>query len=420
MAMHPIPCLLAPILLLALIAVPGARAQQVQNIVAVVNDDVISMYDLVNRIRIVQVTSGLEDTPESRRRLQPQVLRGLIDEKLQMQEAARVNISLSDAELDQAIARIEEVNRMPPGGLEDYIRSSGLDRRSVLAQIRVSVTWQKVMSRRLRPTLQIGGDEVQEVLAKLRASQGTTEYLLGELFLAVDSPDLEDEVRQTAQSLIHQMRGGASFGAIAQQFSQSASAGSGGDIGWVQKGQLDEAIERAIENLRRGQVTEPIRTVAGFYVYLLRESRTMAAPSAGDVKVTLARIALSPEPGADLAVLKRLAETVRETVSGCADFARVAGELGAPPPEVSADFRLGDLSPALRPLVAALKVGEASVPVDTEAGLLVFMVCQRVEPPSNLPSHDDVSENLSRQRLDLLARRYLRDLRRAAVVDVRV
>jgi len=210
---------------------------------------------------------------------------------------------------------------------------------------------------------------------------------------------------------------------VARQFSQSASAATGGDIGWVQSGTLDNDIEAAVVNTPAGQVTEPIRSVAGYYIYGVRQRRTIAAASVDDAKVTLVQLLLPLErtaTEADVESQKALAETVRESVSGCADLGRVAKELGVPPPTEPQQLRIGELAPRIREAVVPLKVGEASAPVRVDPGLLMVMVCVREDAPGNMPSRDDISENLVRQRLDGLARRYLRDLRRAAFVDVRV
>jgi peptidyl-prolyl cis-trans isomerase SurA len=405
------------------LAAGSPSAQETLRIAAVVNDEVISVYDLVNRIRLALVSTGLPDTPETRRRLQPQVLRGLIDEKIQMQEAARQNITASESEMQAAIAKIEENNRMPPGGLEIAIRNSGVQYSTVAAQIRATLLWQKLVNRKLRSTLQVGEDEIDEQMALIQAAQGTTEYLLSEIFLSVDTPEQEEDVRQTALGLVEQLRRGVNFPTMARQFSQSASAAVGGDIGWVQSGTLDDDIENVLKDTPSGQVTEPIRSIAGYYIYGLRQRRTIAAPSADESKVTLMQLVLPLERDAtqaDIDAQTGLAETVRETVSGCADLQRVAKELGVPPPSEPQQLRIGDLAPRIREVVTPLKVGEASAPIRIEPGLLMLMVCVREDAPSNLPSREDIAENLLRQRLDVLARRYLRDLRRAAFVDVRV
>ena len=399
------------------------HAQETLRIAAVVNDEVISIYDLVNRTRLAIMSSGLPDTPETRRRVQPQVLRALIDEKIQAQEAARQNVTATEADMQAAIARIEENNRMPPGGLERLIANSGIERSAVMGQIRANVLWQKLVNRRLRNTLQVGEDEVDEQLARLKAAQGTPEYLLAEIFLAVDSPEQDDEVRQAAIGLTEQLRRGTPFPDMARQFSQSASAASGGDIGWVQSGMLEADVEAAIERTPPGQLTDPVRSVGGYYIYAVRQRRIIAAASPNDATVTLVQMLLPFESGgapAEIDSLKELADTVRESVSGCADLKRVSEELKVPPPTDPQRLRVGDLAPRIRDLVSPLKVGEASPPIQIERGLLLLMVCQREDAPSNMPTREDITENLLRQRLDLLSRRYLRDLRRAAFVDVRV
>src|SRR5688500_16678796 len=118
-------------LLFACLAAP-LGAQETLRIAAVVNDEVISVFDLANRTRLALLTTGLPDNMDTRRRLQPQVLRSLIDERIQTQEAARQNISATESEMQSAIARIEENNRMPPGGLEQVIRQSGVQRSTVM------------------------------------------------------------------------------------------------------------------------------------------------------------------------------------------------------------------------------------------------------------------------------------------------
>ena len=402
--------------------VSSGGAQEVQRIVALVNDDVISLYDLHSRVRLALVSSGLQPTPENTGRLQPQVLRGLIDEKLQSQEANRLGISVGETEINESISRIEQTNQMRPGGFDEFIRQANVERATIYEQIRVGLAWQKVIQRRLRPSLEVSDEEIDEQIERLSTGQGRTENLLAEIFLAVDSPDQDDEVRQTAMGLIEQMVRGASFASIARQFSQSASAGSGGDVGWIQSGQFEEAINAAIEALRPGQITPPMRSIAGYYVYLLRDRHTTAGPQPGDATVTLAQLAL-PLPAnpkqSDIDSQSSLLRQVREVVSGCADLERATKELRGQFLPPGQRLKISDLNPAVRPVVGNLKVGELSDPMPAQGGLIALMVCEREQPKVNLPSRDDISDALTRQRLDLVARRYLRDLRRAAVVDIR-
>lgn len=409
---------------LAFPAVGGgpAVAQEAQRIVAVVNDDVISNSDLANRVKLTILSSNLPDSPATRERIAAQILRSLVDERLQIQEGQRLSVGVPDAEIDAALDRIEQNNKMPRGGLVQLLRSSGIPRSALESQIRASLTWQRIVQRRLRPQLDIGDDEVEEVLQRFKSTQGVTQNLLGEIFLAVDTPDQDEEVKLTALNLIEQIKRGTPFPAIAQQFSQSASAAANGDIGWVQQRDGDDDLDRAIAALQPGEISQPIRAVAGYYIYALRERRKLTAPSPEEAVVTLSQMVIpvrAQAPPAEVESQLGLANTVRDIVSGCADFQRVAQELGAPAPTQLEKLRVADLSPTLRPIVAKLKVGEASEPTKLANGILMIMLCVRQDARSNLPSRDEVTENLMRERLDLAARRYLRDLRRVAVVDLR-
>jgi peptidyl-prolyl cis-trans isomerase SurA len=400
-----------------LLHAPPAPAQQ--KIVAVVNDEVISALDVSGRMKLTMVSSGLPDNAEIRKRIEPQVLRSLIDERLQSQEAVRMGIGVSDNEIVEAIGRIEQANRMRKGQLEQMLKQAGIPRSALEQQLRANIAWQKLVQRRLRAQVQIGEDEVQEVLERLKAKQGSAEFLLSEIFLPIDNPDQDEEVRQTAMSLIQQMQRGTSFPAIAQQFSQSASAGSGGDIGWVQEGQLDAELENAVKGLRTGEVTAPVRTAGGYYVFGLRGRRTIAGSTPEDAVVMLTQMIFPARNAAEARSSQQLANTMRGAVNSCEEMAKAAKEMRLPPPPEPQRLRVGDINPAIRDRVRDLKAGEASEIIRAGNAIVILMACAREDAPSGLPSAEDIEEGLMRQRIDLLARRYLRDLRRQAFVDIR-
>jgi len=400
-----------------------SAGDQVERIAAVVNDDVVSVYDINNRIELLMATSGMPNTPEMRARLRPQVMRTLIDEHLEIQEAKRINVVATDAEVQAAIGRIETANHMPAGSLVPALTREGISIDALNQQIKAGISWQKVVERQLRPSLGVGDDEIDEVLDRIKAEKGTTEYLLAEIYLAVDTPDQDAEIHNRMLDMIEQMHKGTAFSAMAQQFSQAASASQGGDIGWVERGQLDPEVQKAIEDLDINHATLPIRTPTGYYVYLLRDKRTLAAADPEDATVTLAQLVLPLDAGAtadDIKTQRDLADTVRQDVNGCDDLKRAAGELHVEYADPTPDLKIRDLNPTIRPAVLNLKVGQASEPLQSDTGITLVMVCERKEPAVQMPSREQISENLTRQRLDLIARRFLSDLRRQAFIDVRV
>lgn len=418
--------LAAALLLSATItAATSAKAQTVQRIAAIVNDELITAYDLESRIRLVIFSTRLSNTADTRRRISSQVLRTLIDERLQMQEAKRRNISVSRRDLQRAKETIEKQNKLPKGGLERVLQENGIPLETMNEQLRTGIAWSKLVGRRLRPRITIGEDEIDESLERIRSRQGQTEYRLSEILLTVDSPDQEANIRRTAERIADQVAKGARFAAIARQFSQSATAAVGGDLGWQHESELDETLRTAVPKMTKGSMTSPIKTVAGYQILLLRDIRKIAQSDTKPVTLDLRQIFL-PLPGqsvaSDIEAQIDLAKTVRDTASSCQDFSQLAKEVGSPRPPELGKFALNDLSPAIRRVVKDVPAGKISDPVKMPDGVLVLMVCGRDGGTSviKLPARDAIADRIMRDRIALSTRRYMRDIRLSAVIDVRV
>ena len=278
---------LAPLLLalLPLIVLPASRAsgQESIGIAAVVNNEAISIPDLVARIDVAIVASRLRASEDLRRQLAPQVLRSLVDERLKVQEAERLGVTVSDAEMANARRSVEQRNGIAAGGLDDFLQRQGLNVATVTDQLRAEILWSKLVRVRLGAAVSVGEGEIDEALAQLEANRGRPEFRVAEIFLAVESSEQESEVRAAAESLFEQLRAGAKFDQIASQFSQSATAAVGGDIGWVLEGELPGEIEAVLARMEPGRIAPPVRTFDGYSIVLLIDRRTVLsdAPAAG-------------------------------------------------------------------------------------------------------------------------------------------
>ena len=259
-----------------------AQAQQAGRIVAVVNDDVITRYDVVARLGIALSSSNVRDTPDVRRRLGSQILRTLMDERLQSQEARRLGVRVSEREIARQFEDIEKRNNLPPGGLVEFFRRNRLDIEALKEHLRVEIAWNKVLAGRVAPRVEVGAGEIDALLAERRAAVGSAEYLVSEIFLELEDPAREGEVRAAADGIVAQLRAGASFAPLARQFSQSSSAAIGGDLGRVRAGQLDARLEDELASLEPDGVSSPIRLEDGFYILLLRERNIVESASAED------------------------------------------------------------------------------------------------------------------------------------------
>jgi len=253
----------------ALFGASHASAQGVQRIAAVVNEDVISAYELNQRVLMVMVTGRIPDTEENRRRLRSQILRNMIDEQLQLQESKRLNIRVSDEEINELLAQLNKQNNLPAGSLEQILQKAGVDINVLRAKLRADEGWGKVLRNQLRQQVFISDEEVDEELERLKAVQHLPRHRVAEIFLPIDNPDNEKRIYELAERLIQQTRKGANFSALAREFSQSASAAVGGDLGWVTQGQLDPVIDKTIDGMRKGEVAGPTRTLSGYYILYL-------------------------------------------------------------------------------------------------------------------------------------------------------
>jgi peptidyl-prolyl cis-trans isomerase SurA len=405
---------------------PGAAPTPAPDmaIAAVVNDDVISVFDLTSRMRMVELSSNLPDAPETRQRIEPQVLRGLVDEKLQLQEAKKQNVVATDDELTNALGQIEKQNNMQPGQLNEFLKARGIDRGSMLNQLTSSIVWAKLVRRMAAQNTEITDEEVDSALKRMKEHAGEPQSRVAEIFLAVDSPSQDQEVRNLAQKLTDQMKQGARFSAVAQQFSQSATAAVGGDMGWLRPDQLPPELAAAAAPLKPGELSPPIRTNSGYYLLLVLDRRGGPAGSGQQTDVFDIVQVVLPLPPQPTDAIKRTAlaevQSLRAAKS-CPDLLKL-GQEKAPHTTNEGKVNTTNMAPQMRDLLFKLKPGEPSEPILQRTGLGIVMVCSKntETAKSGDPTREDVFESLLRQKLDTVSRRYLRDLRRAAYVDVRV
>ena len=394
-------------------------------IAAVVNDEVISVADVTSRLRMVMLSSNLTDSPETRQRVAAQVLRTIVDEKLQMQEAKRQNVTATDDEINKALAQIEKQNNMQAGQLDQVLKSHGIERSALVDQLTASIVWAKLVRRLVSQTSVVSDEEIDYALQRAKETANEPQSRVAEIFLAVDNPQQEDEVRRLAERLTEQMRQGARFSAVAQQFSQSATAAVGGDIGWVRPEQLSPELGKAVAQMRSGELSAPIRAGAGYYLLLVLDRRSGRSAGPEDSLVHLVQIVFPLPPQATEQMRRAAiveAQSAKTTAKNCEELLKIGKEKGSAQLSSEGRLRVDQVTPAMRNIVLGLEVGQTSPPIVQKNGVGVVMMCEKAAPPSALtvPSRDEIAETLMRQRLETLARRYMRDLRRTAFVDVRV
>lgn len=287
--MQKILCMLLLAFFTMVIAVqaPTAKAAQSFDIAATVNKDAISEADLNARIKLVLISAGLKNTKSNRAKVKSQALNSLIEEQLKIQEAERQDVGVTDEEVTQGFAAIAAQNKLEAAQFSVVLKQQGIPKTTLLNQIKAQVAWSKVIAKVLRPRVEVSENDMRAKMDRIKENMGKLEYKTSEIFLPVNDETEERQTMELARKLIQEIKSGnATFDVVATQFSESATAVDGGDMGWVQDGQLPQELNIVVKSLTKGQISPPIRGLSGVHVLMVAEKRSVSGdtlPSEDDV-----------------------------------------------------------------------------------------------------------------------------------------
>ncbi len=404
---------------------PAAQTAPTQGlrVVARVNDDAITDFDLSQRVLFAIKTSGLQDSPELRQRMAGQMLRQMVDERLQVQDAKKLGVRPSDSEIQSRYAEIERAAGLSQGQFKQYLQSVGVAPDIALQQIEAQIAWGKIIRRKVRSQVDVSEAEVDDALSRMRTNVGKTETRVAEIFVPVDRAENVDEGKRSADRIMEQLRRGAPFGAVAQQFSQGASAAAGGDLGWILPGALDPSLDAALEKVQPRSYSDPVRSGAGWHILYVVDRRPFAAARTDDVKLNLVQMTLALPTNASPEETSRATADAQKAMSGvrqCGDLHVQARQTKGSTSGDLNGVRVGDLSgnPQMYEQLPRLPIGGTAGPFRVAEGLQVVALCGK-SGGDGLPTRDAIQQQLLIQKLDSAGRRYMRDLRRQATIDIK-
>jgi len=402
---------------------PTLASAQGLRVVARVNDDAITDFELNQRVVFAVKSAGMQDTPDLHQRLSAQILRQMIDERLQIQHAKALGVPVSEAEINQRVAEIERAAGMARGQFRQYVQTIGVPYEVGVQQMQAGLAWAKIIRRRVRPQVEVSDAEIDDALNRLRNNVGKTESRVAEIFVPIDKVEQADDAKRAADRVIEQLRRGAPFAALAQQFSQGATSQQGGDLGWVLPGSLDPALDAAIDKLPLRQASDPIRTPAGFHILYVIDRRQFASARPDDVRLNLVQLTLALPVNASPEETNRStieAQKAMAAVRQCNDLHAQARQLkGATAGDLSG-VRVGDLA-ANRQMydeIPKLAVGGTAGPFRVAEGLQIVSLCSK-EGATGLPTRDVISQQILLQKLEAAGRRYMREMRRVATIEIK-
>lgn len=412
----------APLNLPSNLTVYGKPIPAVVKASAIVNGEVITQTDIDQRLALLALSNN-QPIPEAElERLRVQVLRNLIDETLQIQAARQAEIKVNQSDIDRTVARVADGVKRTPAQLADYLKQNGSSIRSIRRQIEGEIAWSRLQRQKIESQVSVGDDEVKAVIDRLNASKGAQEYRVGEIFLSATSAN-QAEVAANAQKIVDALRQGASFAGYARQFSEASTAAVGGDLGWVRPEQLPDALATTVRGMNAGQLSQVIPVQGGFSIIAVQDMRKVLTADPRNAVLALKQVSISFPKGTTAAsaepILQRFAASA-QNVGGCGGAEKMAAEFKGDVVQ-SDQIKLRDLPPALQNMMLPMQVGQATRPFGSiEEGVRVLVICGRDEEQSaSAPNPDAVFAQLQEERINLRARRYLRDLRRDAVIDFR-
>jgi len=399
----------------------GKDNPNIRRATAVVNGDIITGTDVNHRLALIVAANGGQVSDEERQRLRLQVLRNLIDETLQIQEAEANEITIADAEVESTFRQVAQQNfKQDFDAFDGYLRQRGSSADTLKRQIKGELAWSRLLRRNIQPFINVGDDEVNGILERLNASKGTSEYRIGEIYMSA-SQETAEQVAVNMRKILEEIRKGGSFVAYARQFSEASTAATGGDLGWVRPAQLPAQLAEAAVQMQVGQVVGPVQVPGGFSILYLIDQRQILTADPRDALLSLKQLAISfPAGTTEAQATAKAAEfaTATQNIKGCGAANEVAASIGADVVD-NDQVRIKDLPSQLQGTMAALPIGQASQPFGSVAdGVRVLVLCGRDDPQTNsAPSFDAIMTRLENERVNKRAQIYLRDLRRDAIID---
>jgi peptidyl-prolyl cis-trans isomerase SurA len=293
----------------------------------------------------------------------------------------------------------------------------------VISQIKTSLGWTLAVQRKFSNYLTISDEEVTEVVNRLRDNIGKERYLISEIFLPIDYANNENEVRSRANKLYNSLINGADFRKVARDYSATASAMDSGRTGWFLTGQLSPKLDLALQKIKIGGITTPVRTNSGFHILKLEKKTVFKEFDEMKVKVNLieTRITISKPDNNNNSQkkLNRLANFLSK-IKSCGELEKLAQINTAYTTTNLGNFLVGELSEKLREIVLQSKIGIPNNPTKQDREISTITVCNRTTPPSNIPDDETVLRNLQGKKIESMARKYLRNLRQSAFVEKRL
>ena len=391
------------------------------NIVAVVNDEAITLTDLINRLDLIIITSNLPNTNVTRENLADQVLQTLINEKLNYQEAKKLNINVSDSEIKKSINVIEKRNSLPENSLIQTLSENRISPGAIIEQVKAQITWEKIISKIIRPRIKVTENEINNEINIMKSNEDKNEYKYSEIFLNFDQSQKKQKIINTILKIREQLDT-KNFSEIANQMSQSSSAKYGGLVNWTVESSVPKAILETISNMNKDKISEPIVTNTGVFIIKLEEKRKFKLPdlTKSAVKIATLRYLISPnEENVDSILEENLREI--QNINSCEQLDEIRNNSSQKYGGFFGRVLLQTLPKKFKEELEKLKPQERSDLLYTPDGIFILMLCkQNYEKNQEFALQELIKSKLQNRYFKMMSDRFILNLKRKSLIDIRM
>lgn len=401
--------------MVCLAALPG-RAQMVEGVVTIVNDEVITSYDVEQRMLLLLASANVQPTEELMAQVQAQAIRSLIEERVQLQEAAEWEITVSDEEVFGQLQGLAQRNNVSVDAIARDLATRGVGLATLEQQLRAELAWRILVNGRYRQQVRVSDNQIQLALEQMAANADKPSYRIAEILIEPRNPT---EAEQALRAIGGALSQGVPFQAIARQVSTAPSAVDGGEVGWVRAGEMRHSeIDAELEGMRSGEV-RAVETRDGIYFILLLDRRSGVELKRLELHQVLMPFGADRGPETAAAYSQDL-ERIMRRARGCDDIDRAASRMDGAISQGLGLLAPSDIPAQFREEVVALEPGESTPPLQLATGVAVWTLCSRQDMAADaMPSRDEIENQLIDQQMALYSRRYLQSLLDSATIETR-
>ncbi|MDF2181435.1 peptidylprolyl isomerase [Neptuniibacter sp. CAU 1671] len=415
-------------ILLQMPPLASAAVEPLDQVVAVVNEDVILQSELEERIQIVKEQLAARNTRlPSDEIMRSQVLERLIVENLQRQVAIVRGIRISDSQLNAALGNIAAQNKMTLDQFRDALIAEGRDYQAVREQIKNEMLIRNVQQNVVNRRIRVSDQEVKNFLASETGQENTAaQYLLSHILISIPAraaPEMIKAAKAKALKIYQELQDGASFNELAIAQSDAQNALQGGDLGWRAASELPAELGDAIRALEPGQISKPIRAPSGFHLFQVRDKKGGAVQLVEQTKVR--HILLKPsEIRTEQQTEREIQNLYRRVLQG-ESFATLAKDYSDDPGSGSEGGSLGwtqngQMVPEFEQVMNNTPVKGVSEPFESRFGWHIL----EVEERRTVDMGEEMQENqarsiIAKRKFDEELTNWLRELRSQAYIDIK-